>query len=551
MYKAKDVTCSQMNFLAPYYYLEARTKNAIENTVFGTFRGYILPIIPQDHFACLFSDSMGRPCTPVTTTFGALMLQAHFNWTDDETVLNVLSDPKVQYALGVEYDPHVQFNDRTISRFLHDCLQYQMETGTDLIHDAITSIAASSCEIMGMKNGNLRFDTLLIEANMKKLTRPALLFVSVERLVCYLHRLDLDDHLAEFTDFLDHEFYNRFLYHQTRAQSMTTEERYAFLIGKMVKLNALCLSFDGECGEKIRSLTEYSQLVRIMNEQTIEDGQGGRRLRTKEDGGFSSDMLQNPTCPDATCIQKDKKLHKGFKAGVTEKVSEISVSDDPADDKVKGSQIVAFVFDSNNVDDGDMGADMLRSLPRQEEGTKAVGDALFRGDNIEAAAEETGVELVTTALTGKAAPEIYAEFKFNEDGTVAECPEGNEPLSSTVKADGRVDTRMPYGCCVNCEHREECKAKLHPRVENAELSVSQKSADRAKHQVEAGSQEGKERACFRNGIEAAPGYFRNFSRIDRLPVRDKGRAAQRFGFCVGGLNLKKLHQFLVRRGKCA
>jgi hypothetical protein len=88
-------------------------------------------------------------------------------------------------------------------------------------------------------------------------------------------------------------------------------------------------------------------------------------------------------------------------------------------------------------------------------------------------------------------------------------------------------------------------------VENAELSVSQKSADRAKHQVEAGSQEGKERACFRNGIEAAPGYFRNFSRIDRLPVRDKGRAAQRFGFCVGGLNLKKLHQFLVRRGKCA
>ena len=49
----------------------------------------------------------------------------------------------------------------------------------------------------------------------------------------------------------------------------------------------------------------------IFPKQTIVEN-GKRRLKTKEDGTMNSDMLQNPTDPDATYREKaEKQLSKG------------------------------------------------------------------------------------------------------------------------------------------------------------------------------------------------------------------------------------------------
>lgn len=43
-------------------------------------------------------------------------------------------------------------------------------------------------------------------------------------------------------------------------------------------------------------------------------------------------------------------------------------------------------------------------------------------------AADKSVELITTSLTGKPAPDILADFEFNEEGTkVLRCPAGYEP----------------------------------------------------------------------------------------------------------------------------
>ncbi|MDQ9774878.1 hypothetical protein RF263_08810, partial [Acinetobacter baumannii] len=62
-------------------------------------------------------------------------------------------------------------------------------------------------------------------------------------------------------------------------------------------------------------ITEYQLLVRCLSEQTIVE-EGFRRLRTKEDGGFHSGILQNPSDPDATYRSKAGKEHQGYVANL-------------------------------------------------------------------------------------------------------------------------------------------------------------------------------------------------------------------------------------------
>lgn len=53
------------------------------------------------------------------------------------------------------------------------------------------------------------------------------------------------------------------------------------------------------CGSDYDDITEYQLLIRCLSEQPIVEA-AVRRLRTKEDSGFHSGMLQNPSDPDAT-----------------------------------------------------------------------------------------------------------------------------------------------------------------------------------------------------------------------------------------------------------
>ena len=62
-----------------------------------------------------------------------------------------------------------------------------------------------------------------------------------------------------------------------------------------------------------------------------------------------------------------------------------------------------------------------------------IADGAYGGQENVQRAEDKGVELVVTALTGKDPDTIMGEFQFNEDGTkVLRCPMGFLKVSSTV-----------------------------------------------------------------------------------------------------------------------
>lgn len=71
------------------------------------------------------------------------------------------------------------------------------------------------------------------------------------------------------------------------------------------------------CGSDFDDTTEYQLVLRCLSEQTVLEN-STRRLRNKEDGGFSSSMLQSPTDPDATFREKAGKQHRGYVANLEE-----------------------------------------------------------------------------------------------------------------------------------------------------------------------------------------------------------------------------------------
>ena len=71
-------------------------------------------------------------------------------------------------------------------------------------------------------------------------------------------------------------------------------------------------------------------------------------------------------------------------------------------------------------------------MEKSEEEILLVTDGGYDGQDNIAPAKEKNVRLVTTALIGKEAPDVLADFEFNEDGTrLLKCAAGHVPISQS------------------------------------------------------------------------------------------------------------------------
>ena len=103
-----------------------------------------------------------------------------------------------------------------------------------------------------------------------------------------------------------------------------------------------------------------------IDKQTMEEG-GALRLRVKEDGGFHSGMLQNPSDPDAAFRKKAGREHRGYAANVEEAVGE------------NGSRLTDYQYEQNTYSDSQFLKDSIDSAPKQEEDTILIADGAYGG----------------------------------------------------------------------------------------------------------------------------------------------------------------------------
>jgi hypothetical protein len=119
------------------------------------------------------------------------------------------------------------------------------------------------------------------------------------------------------------------------------------------------------------------------------------------------------------------------------------------------SLITDFAFQPNTYSDSSFCKEQIKKHAAEDNRETIIADGAYGGSENQKLAETHNVELITTALTGKAPDEVFSGFVFNEAGTeVVNCSAGKAPLKSTLyKKSGMLRVLMPKDCCSNCPYQ--------------------------------------------------------------------------------------------------
>ncbi len=518
----------QMSLFDSTYGLTERECKALDKSWAKVFAEDVFPQIDEERFSVLYSDKASRPNTPVNVIIGALVIKELFGISDDEIVDNLMLDPRYQMALHTTSYSEQPLSDKSLSRFRIRCYNYERIHGVDLYHDCVTGLAEASARMMGIDKRIRRMDSLMVEANIRKLSRMELIYTCIAKLVSYLHKNGRDDLIGHMAHYYDPNDFNRVIYH---CSDIDVQERFDVLFSDADLLLE-------RCNGSFEDVTEYQLFVRCISEQTIvEDGK--RRLRNKADGGMGSGILQNPSDPDATYREKAGKKHRGYAGNVEESVGK------------NGSVVTDYQFATNNKSDSEFLKEHLDHIGHQEKKTVMITDGAYSGDENVNAAAENNIDLVTTDLTGVDVDPIMGAFQFSKDGTkVTSCPAGYAPKSCWYnKKSGQVLLSFEREKCAGCPYQQHCHPKIFKRV--SKLSVSLKKKKRALAQNRMETEEFKQYARLRNGVETVPSLLKNRYGVNRMRVHGLIRCKFYFGCKVAALNFRKLFRFRKGSGHYA
>ena len=508
-------------------HLTNREKKALEKSWAKVFADEIFPAIDESRFAVLYSDKASRPNTPVNVIVGALIIKELFDYSDDELVENLMLDLHLQYALhttGFEEQP---LSDKTLSRFRKRCYDYESLHGVDLYHDCVTDLSEKIARIMKLNGRIRRMDSMMIESNIRFLSRMELIYTCMAKLIVYLLKNDadgVDDKLKHYADSND---FNRVFYHQRNEDMQPT-------VQMLLEDSETLLE---QCGDRFEDITEFQLFIRCLSEQTVVENDV-RRLRTKEDGTMHSSVMQSPSDPDATYRNKNGRQYRGYTANIEETVGK------------NGSVITDYQYDCNIHADSSFLQERLNGMDKSEEEITLVTDGGYDGQDNRSLAKEKNVKLVTTGLIGKDAPDILADFEFSEDGTkLLRCAAGRQPLSqSYVKQTRQCRVSFDRNHCAECPYREQCRPKIFKKV--ATFTTSKNASSRAKSQRYMKTEDFKNLAKIRNGVETVPSNLRRNYHLEKLP-RGKQHGKFFFGSKIAALNFRKLFGFRKGLGRYA
>lgn len=523
----KENHSQQMSITDSIFGLTEREKKVLEKSWAKVFADEIFPAIDEKRFSVLYSSKASRPNTPVNVIIGALIIKELFDYSDDELVENLMLDLHLQYALHTTSFEEQPLSDKTLSRFRKRCYDYEALYGEDLYHDCVKDLSAKLSKLMNINGRVRRMDSMMIEANIRKLSRAELLYTCLSNLATAVNKLDgniLPDELRHYTDPND---FNKVMYHQ---RSTDIEDRLSVIIKDIDKLLSLCK-------DTYNTLQEYELLVRCISEQTVIENKK-RRLRTRTDGGFSPKSIQNPSDPEATYRVKAGTGHVGYVANIEESVSS------------EGSVITDYQYEDNTHSDVEFMKENIDKQEINEDEITVVTDGAFYSDENVRLAAEKNINLVATCLGTQTVNDIHADFEFNEDGSeVIKCPAGHAPKTCTIRKDSEVKSvSFPISCCRDCPYRDQCKPKLYKKV--AKVNISLKGSNRAKCQRVMNEDSFKAYARFRNGVETIPSNLRRNFHLDKLP-RGKQRSKFFFGSKIMALNFRKLFNYQKGLIQCA
>ena len=525
----------QLNLGDRFLNLSERGQKAIRDSRLGHFGDEIFPLIDADAFMVLYSKN-GRGPYYLQGLVGAYLLMQMLNINADELLLRIDSDIALQYALHTTSMETQPFSRRNLFYFMAKLEAYEKETGTNLIEKCFKGVTSSLVRKMGLdkpgNSGRIKkcMDSMMIDSHAARLTRPGILYTTnQDALRLYDQLVGRDSIDYSLHHYFEEDDKNALIYHNKGVM----QEKMSLLLSEALRIKELMK--DDEWHE----FSEYKNLIRCIEDQSEKDGDGN--IIPKDSGEIAGTSMQSPRDTDATARTKDHKTYVGAVGNVAETY-----------DDNGNSLITDADLQSNSYSDSDFMKDYIAAKDEDAPEEQVATDGAFYSEENAKAAEEKGILLTPTALTGTKTNDLCADFEFSKDGTeIKSCPNHVAPTSQkyNVKT-GAVDAKFSHSDCDNCRFRSQCPGKDQKRA--VKVSISQNMADRASTQRAIGEGAHRQFARERNAVEAIPSIFRRKYGIDKIGTFARSRLRSAFFAICLAYNVQKHQRFCAMlRAKCA
>jgi len=501
-----------------------------------TFQEVIFPAIEEERFAVLYSDKGSRPNTPVNIIISSLVIKELFDLTDERLIANIHLSMEYQYALRLTSEERPPISKNTFSNFRERVTDYYKETGIDLIQQEVEALADLIAEQLEIEGDRARIDSFMVSSSARELSRIELVYSVNANFIKMLSKSFAELIPEGLEVYLKESHRNEVIY---RTKNDETKSKLEKLIEDAKTLYDKAVTDGGSVTET----EEFLLLKRMLGEQTNHDDDDFDNLdpdniEPKDGKDLDSDILQNPSDPDATFRQK-YEANIGYSANVLE------FFDD------NNSVIKSYNFKPNIYSDQNFSADTLDKLTDDsavnsdpENPFKLFMDGAYYTYQLGKKALKHGIMYMPGELTGKkpAADKMdyYENFDLDsEQKKILSCANGVEPEYQEKDQDkNSFYALFPKENCAGCKMKSECRIKN--RKDHNSVTFTEKRYETGRLRETMGEKEYRKECNQRAGVEGIPSVFRRKYNVDNMPVR--GEVCQKiwFGFKVAAANFKKL-----------
>ncbi len=151
-------------------------QNTLRKSWAEPFQKHILPNINEERFEVLYSKIDSRPNTPINVIIGLLILKEIFSLSDEDVIGSLHFDTRFQYSLGTTSYNEQPVSINTLYNFRTRALNYEIETGIDLIKEEVENLADHIAKFMKLDGKTIRMDSMMVSSSCKKLSRIELVY---------------------------------------------------------------------------------------------------------------------------------------------------------------------------------------------------------------------------------------------------------------------------------------------------------------------------------------------------------------------------------------
>ena len=518
----------QGNFFNTVGQLPYGVKKMMDKSWAPRFRELVFKRIDERRYAELYSDIDSRPNFPVNIWVGLEVIKGMFDYTDEELIEQFHFNLLTAYALGLENLGEVTLAERTLYYNRKRLLEYEVQTGRNLLEEEFQAMAENTLEELGLNTKIQRMDSSFVGSFIKQMSRLELI---VKVLQNFYRDLD-DEERARWNPLVNK-------YVETEARHIVHYLKSSEVTEYLQKVGALLFELHQTYAdnEQINALRSYEHIGRVLLEQfNIVEGGKEIKVEVKPSREISARSLQNPADDTATCRTKDGETYKGDMFNVTETCA--------PENKVQ--LLTDVCVEQNIIADDDFLAERLRGIKERTCIEEMVTDANYTGEHSEKVCQEDAVAIIPTEVRGhkeRADKLSLKDFHF-DDKSIASCPEGYSPVDQVHKPEsGRHVVRFAKAICSACSRANECPARCRKYFYS--LAFYNRQALLAQRRQQLNQEDYRSKCRLRPAIEGTISQFKQKMRNGKLRIRGLARIRNSIILMAIGINFGRVWAYLM------